>query len=203
MESSKRNRTEGDGEQNEGATKRLRVGSQGDGENHWLSLPTELIQIILCWDRHTEDFDEDQAFAAHTIICRLVCQQWRDLLPPPQGLCFWFGPGIALQGSLSLLQSAKELIPPHAWNGVACCKAAAKGGGLELLKWLKDQGEDGWNEKENFEFATWRGDQEMIKWLLENGCETNALHYINIGYSKRFLLQGYLSLKIFIYIESY
>jgi len=52
---------------------------------------------------------------------------------------------------------------------VSCCKAAAKGGGLELLKWLKDQGEDDWNEKENFEFATWRGDQEMIKWLLENG----------------------------------
>ena len=35
------------------------------------------------------------------------------------------------------------------------------------------------------------------------GSSTSQCHHINIGYSKRFLLQGYLSLKIFIYIENY
>jgi len=111
MEIKKRARTDDD--QNKGAKKLSRVGGSDDGENHWLSLPTELIQIILCWDKQTGDAT---AFAVHTIICRLVCQQWGDPLPPPQGLCFNFGPGIALQGSLSLLQWAKELIPPHAWD---------------------------------------------------------------------------------------
>ena len=121
------------------------MGGNEDEENHWLSLPVEIIEIILCWEKDTSaaesSYDSKAAFAAHSIIC-LVCRQWRDCIPlPPRGFRFCFGPAVAMQGSVSLLQWAKEIIPVHAWDSVACC-VAAKGGHFDVLKWFKEQIED-------------------------------------------------------------
>jgi len=111
------------------------------------------------------------AYVAHVIVCRMVCRQWRDSLPsPPQGFLFLFCPAIASQGSISLLQWAREMTPPQSWDGKACCHAAVKGGHLELLKWLKDEEEDGWKNSKCLEWAVKRGHFEVLQWLVENGC---------------------------------
>ena len=102
-----------------------------------------------------------QVAAAHKVICRLVCCQWRDCVPPPpQGFQFWFAPSLATHGSVSLMKWTKEMILPQAWDGVTCCKKAADGGHLELLRWLKNEGDDGWNSAR---ISAQRGDEEMLR----------------------------------------
>jgi len=129
-----------------------------DGHCNIFSLPIEILQMILLCGHEGADKSvsyakkdsreipkniQKAALAAHSIICRLVCRQWRDCMPP-QGFLFSFGPTVAAQGSISLLQWAKEeMIPSFAWDGRRCCRAAINGGHLELLMWLKD--EDGWS----------------------------------------------------------
>ncbi len=105
--------------------------SSTDGGYSIRSLHIELLQMILLWGHEGADKAPDEgtwgipknkrkaALAAHLIICRLVCKQWRDCLPlPPQGFLFSFGSTVAAQGSISLLQWAKEeMIPSFAWDG--------------------------------------------------------------------------------------
>lgn len=62
-------------------------------------------------------------------------------------------------------------------RSTTCAAAAARGGQLEILKWL-------WEEKEGvfndivFALAPESGNLELCKWLYENGCPTSSSAYI-------------------------
>ena len=156
------------------------------------ALPVELLREILTCGHQGADTSPDArwlimnyaapptnekkaAFATHLLICRLVCKQWRDCLPPPfLGFLFSFGPTVAAEGSISLLQWAKEeMIQWYAWDGSRCCEVAIKGGHLELLKWLMKNDEDGWNHGKSCAWAAEEGHLDVLKWLRENRCTWN------------------------------
>ena len=113
------------------------VDAEGE-DNYWPSLPVEIIHIILCcgYSDSSNDPTRKRAFEAHSFICRLVCRLWRDVLPPvPKGFALSFAPAVAVQGSISLLQWAKEMVSPRAWSGSfkATTVAAVKGKITEKL----------------------------------------------------------------------
>ena len=85
------------------------------------------------------NMESSVAFAAHSIICGLVCmfKQWRLHFSPAMRVPF-----LLLTGSgnarISVAPSMGEsFYPVHAWDSVACCVAAAKGGHLGVLKWVE------------------------------------------------------------------
>jgi len=78
----------------------------------------------------------------------------------PSKFSIWFAPSLTTHGSVSLMKWTKEMILPQAWDGVTCCKKAADGGHLELLRWLKNEGDDGWNSAR---ISAQRGDEEMLR----------------------------------------
>ena len=57
------------------------------------------------------------------------------------------------------------------WNdetSLDCCALAARGGHLEVLKWLRAQ-DCPWDEW-TFASAAWDGHLEVLKWMREHGC---------------------------------
>jgi hypothetical protein len=72
----------------------------------------------------------------------------------------------ALNGHLNLMKHMKKNYN-YKWSEFTCPEAA-KGGHLEVLKWLKEGGCS--LEKETCEMAAAGGHLEILKWSRENGC---------------------------------
>jgi hypothetical protein len=75
----------------------------------------------------------------------------------------------ALNGNLNLMKHMKKYYNCK-WSKVTYVEAA-KGGHLEVLKWLKEDGCPFSNE--TCEVAASSGHSEVLKWLRENGCPWN------------------------------
>ncbi|KAL6051405.1 Ankyrin repeat domain-containing protein [Balamuthia mandrillaris] len=73
-----------------------------------------------------------------------------------------------LQWSLALLVQSGERV--YCWNQVkVCCIAAAAEGHLEILKWLKENSKDKWDEELLFSNAAENGHLPVLQWLQRNG----------------------------------
>ena len=114
------------------------------------------------------------------IVCRFVCNQWRDLLHPPEKVerhsCF--GHLAASRGWLNLVKWARENGSP--WDHLTCAHAA-HGGHLEVLKWLRESGCE-WDQL-TCDRAAENGHFEVLKWARENGCDWGVSTSVNAAWS--------------------
>mgnify|MGYP001030254524 CR=1 FL=1 len=139
----------------------------------WHSFPVEIVGVILGFV--VANGNPINAASSPGIPLRFVCKQCHTILPPRSPIHLRsFAMMLSAQGSLSLLQWAKQ-------NGCSflsyeCCHEAAKGGHLEVLKWLRENGHF-WDERCCHDAALGGhleaakgGHLEVLKWLRENGC---------------------------------
>ena len=112
------------------------------------------------------------------VVGRMVCRLWKDLLPAPDPhKRIWLSRndvarGAAKGGHLEVLKWLREIYPNRDW-GFGVTAGAAKGGRLEILKWLREQGAD-WS-MDTCAYAAKKGHLDVLKWLRENGCPWNRL----------------------------
>jgi hypothetical protein len=132
----------------------------------WNSLPTEIAQYVLQFIVALWDNDIASGADVTSAVCRFVCRQWRDLLPPPKEDTWeegWFAAAAAKFGYLSLLKWAVSQGCPFADTA---CMEAARGGHLETLTWLVET--DCSCDYLATTFAVEEGHLHILKYLREN-----------------------------------
>jgi hypothetical protein len=78
----------------------------------------------------------------------------------------------AIGGHLNVLQWLRKQSPPCPWNKKTC-KAAARGGHMKVLQWLRKQSPPcPWNEQTCMAAAE-GGNLDVLKWLRAHGCPWN------------------------------
>src|SRR5690349_21003068 len=127
------------------------------------TLPPELVRLIF------DNLDTD-GLPLDRVACRMVCRQWRTLLPPPKvrDLVTYLSRA-AHRGYRSVIEWAREQGCP--WHKSACA-GAASAGRLDLLQWMRDRGCP-WDPSTCASAAD-SGHMHVLRWAREHGCPWDA-----------------------------
>lgn len=117
------------------------------------TLPLEVVGVIVNMDQISK------------VVLYCTCKTFRSLLVdlPARSHVWWTS---AFEGRMSVLETFNEYLDIAPTEDA--CSAAAEGGQLEALIWLRER-DFPWDD-EVTQFATYNGYLELLRWALENAC---------------------------------